>query len=206
MKNKFSIVALTGGIGSGKTLAANYFAELGIPIINADKIALDLAENNYLIKKKIISTFGIDSYKLGNYNKGYIAKIVFQKKYELEKLNKILHPPTISFIKSKIKSIKKDNSPYCIIEAALVVDNPIKKFIDYVVLIDSPLKSRIERLKSERNLSVPEIKMRIKSQLQIIEVKKQSDFIIKNYSSPEKLKNAVETLHEILVKLNSNAK
>ena len=202
MKKKFFVVALTGGIGSGKTLASKYFSDFKIPVINSDLIALEIAEKNNLIKRKIISAFGLNSYKLGSYNKKYISEIVFSDKLELEKLNKILHPPTIEFIKNKIKKYSHDSFPYCIVETALVDNVNLKKHVDFIAVIKSTKQNKINRLLEKRNLSMKEIKKRIKSQLTEKEFIKNADFVIENNASSFELSDSIHSLHKIFLSLS----
>ena len=77
-------LGITGGIGSGKTTVCKHFAQLGIPIYNADERAKYLVNHQKNLQKEIILHFGEDSFKNGEYNKPYISNIVFKDSQKLK--------------------------------------------------------------------------------------------------------------------------
>ena len=86
------VVGLTGGIGSGKSTIAKEFATLGIAVFNSDEQAKALIANNAQVKERIITAFGEEAYQNGEYNRAYIAQIVFNNPEKLAILNGIVHP------------------------------------------------------------------------------------------------------------------
>ena len=103
-------VAITGGIGSGKSTFANYLASKGYVVINADDVAKDILSSDEKIKKKIINEFGSDSYKDGKLNNRFIASQVFSNPANLRKLNSILHPQVLQKIDTLIDEKYKDEN------------------------------------------------------------------------------------------------
>ena len=85
-------VGLTGGIGSGKTVVANIFKVLGIPVFDADAAAKEIMEKDEKLIAKIKNEFGDESYQEDKLNRKYLADKVFNDAYQLEKLNAIVHP------------------------------------------------------------------------------------------------------------------
>ena len=86
------IIGLTGGIGSGKSTIAKEFVARGIPVYNSDDEAKKLIATNAQLRQRITETFGKNAYVNGQYNKAYIAQIVFNDANQLAKLNAIVHP------------------------------------------------------------------------------------------------------------------
>lgn len=195
------IIGITGGIGSGKTIASKLFEKYSVPVINADVIAKSIAENNLRVKQKIVSRFGAESYNFNNYNRKYIAKIVFQNKKALKDLNRIIHPPTFVKIKNKINLLEPQKNKYCIIEAALILKTQLQKIIDYIIMVEADKTIKIKRLIDAGNLSSEQIKSRMKSQMSDKEMKKYADFILLNNSSKADLKKSVSVLHKIFLSL-----
>ena len=85
-------LALTGGIGSGKSTVLNFFSQLGVPTFSADKKARTVMEENEKIKIKIINLFGTDAYTNNFLNTNLISGIIFKDSKKLHELNSIVHP------------------------------------------------------------------------------------------------------------------
>src|SRR6266436_2093155 len=86
-------VGLTGGIGSGKTVVANIFRQLSVPVYDADKEARMLTETNKEIKEKILAAFGSEIFNDDkSLNRGKLGAVVFSDKEKLSRLNEIIHP------------------------------------------------------------------------------------------------------------------
>jgi dephospho-CoA kinase len=110
------IIGLTGGIGSGKSTVAKIFAQLGIPVLDADATAKAIMNEDHSVKTKLIELFGEDAYKENQLNRPYIAQLVFEDAFKLQQLNAIIHPITIQYAKDWAS---KQSAPYVIKEAAL---------------------------------------------------------------------------------------
>ena len=85
-------IGLTGGIGAGKTTVAHLFSELGVPIYNSDAKAKELMVANTELKKKLIQSFGNETFNGGQLNRRYLSELVFNSKDLLNKLNALVHP------------------------------------------------------------------------------------------------------------------
>ena len=110
-----TMIGLTGGIGSGKSVVAKIFTTLGIPVFNADEAAKVMMQSNPEMKAKLIEQFGTSIYNVSGLQKGKLAEIVFNDPFQLQLLNAIVHPVTIQAAKDWAA---KQISPYVIKEAA----------------------------------------------------------------------------------------
>src|SRR5579864_1572871 len=99
-------VGLTGGIGSGKTTVAQIFEVLSVPVYYADSAARDLMNTDPDLKKKIIASFGTETYKNGVLNRSYLGSVVFRDTEKLNLLNSIVHPVTIRNSENWMKNQK----------------------------------------------------------------------------------------------------
>lgn len=88
-------IGLTGGIGSGKSIVAQIFSTLGVPVLDADALAKKIMHENDEVKSEIIHAFGVESYNEQGLNRSFIANIVFKDPFQLQLLNSIVHPATI---------------------------------------------------------------------------------------------------------------
>ncbi len=185
------IVGLTGGIGSGKTTVANMFKELGVPVYIADVEAKKLTNSSKYIKNKIIALLGDKAYLPDGINKKYVAKLIFNNKKLLEKVNQIIHPKVAEHFN---KWVKKQKGVYCIKEAAILFENRSYKDCDYTILVTAPSEIRIQRVVERDNASVKEIEVRMKNQWNDEKKTVLSDLIIHNID--------LQTTQEKVIEIN----
>ena len=137
-------LAVTGGIGSGKTAFCGFLISEGIPVINADSVSKELLENDKEIIKKITRTFGKDSYLEGKPNRIYLAEKVFANSENVTKINSILHPKVIKKVDILADELFKNNDIVAT-EAALIYEANMESRFDYVVLITADIKAEDEK-------------------------------------------------------------
>ena len=192
-------VAITGGIGSGKSTFANYLASKGYVVINADDISKDILASDESIIKKIIKEFGNDSYKDGKLNKKFIAAQVFSNPAKLNKLNSILHPRVLQKIDTIIEKKYKDDK-FVFIEAALIYEADIEKKFDYVVLVTTDFNIRLKRSVESGKFTEEDFIGRNNNQIPQEEKEKRADFI---FSNNESKKDLIKKADLLLLTLNS---
>ena len=127
-------IAVTGGIGSGKSLFCNFLNQLGIPVISVDEVSKELLETDKDIRGKIIKAFGSESFNGNIANKKYLAEKVFSNPLNVITINSIIHPKVIK--KVNILADEKLRSANIVAaEAALIYEADMEKYFDYVVLV-----------------------------------------------------------------------
>ena len=183
-------VAITGGIGSGKSFISNKFAELGVPIYNSDVRANIIINSNITVKELLIKNFGDDSFIDGELNKKLISKIIFNNKSKLDLINSIVHP----FVYQDYKSwLLIQKASYTIYESAIIYENnSIHKF-DKIIGVISDNKLKISRL-LKRGMNMKSITNIMKNQTDDLEIIKISDFLIYNNLN-NNLTNEVMRIH-----------
>lgn len=190
MKNNQPFVAgITGGIGSGKSTAAKFFEELGIPVYNSDTRAKTIQNENSEVKVKIIAAFGEEAYNENGLNKPFISKQVFQNNEKLKLLNSIVHPAVFQDFEDWKKAQKSD---IVMKEAAILIESGSYKDCDVVISVVVDIETRIARTIERDGLSREEILARINNQISDEERIVKSDFIIDNNGDLAHLKNEVE--------------
>ena len=191
------IIGITGGIGTGKTTVSKYLEDKGYYVINADQIAKDLLTNNNIIKEKIIKEFGANSYVNNQYNTSYISNIVFNNTKKLIRLNQIVHPAVLNQIINLIDTAMQKNIKIIFIDIALLFELNLEEGVDYILTITAKEDIRIDRVIKRSNLPIEEIKRRINNQISVEEVVQNSDFVIENNDTIEKLYNSVDYILDI---------
>lgn len=193
------IIGLTGGIGSGKSAAANFFKIIGIDVIEADKIANNVLEKEsagYLKFLKVFGTSFLD--KDGNVNKALLRKKIFVEPDLKKSLENIIHPIVRDTIS---KLITSSLSPYQIIEVPLIFETSSQNNYDRILLIDCEESLQIERASTRDSVNIKNIKNILLNQATRSERLSISDDVIENNSDLEHLKNEVNNLHKFYLNL-----
>ena len=199
MKSRKPIIGIMGGIGSGKSTVAGEFAKLGAKVINADKIAHDLLEENDT-RDKIIALFGIEIVDLqGNIERKKIAEIVFNNSELLFKLNSIIHPGVLQKTEELIEQYNQDDQCKAIIlDMPLLVEVGWDKRCDKLIFVDCDEKTRNNRVKgkfSEKN----HIKNRENFQISLDKKKNIADNMINNNSDFSTLVRQIAEIFSYIV-------
>ena len=190
-------VAITGNIGSGKSSFAKFLSDEGMPVIYVDDISKDILANDQNVREQIIQILGTNAFKGDKVNKKYIAEAIFSDSKKLRKINSILHPRVREEIdKLSHKLFAKNDIIF--VEAALIYESKIEKMYDYVVLISSDLKLRMERATQSNNFSKDEFIKREANQIDEDTKKKKADFIFSNNGTIEELKQKATLLLNLL--------
>jgi len=195
-------VGLTGGIGSGKSTAAQIFEVLGIPVYYADVAAKRLMNENVELRSAIINIFGKEAYSNETLDRKYIASIVFSDPAKLESLNAIVHPATK---KDGESWMLQQTTPYAIHEAALIFEAKVSDRLDYVIGVSSPAELRIKRAMERDNVTREEVLKRMNKQLDEEIKMSNCDFILIN-DEQELLIPQVIKLHQKLLDLSKQRK
>lgn len=196
------VVAITGGIASGKSEVAKIISKKNYPIISTDLLAKDLMNNDISLKKKLINEFGEDIYFLdGKLNSKKLSEIVFSTQNEskkIKKLNSIVHPIVIDKMIETIESLITNGNRLIFVESALVYESGLDAGFDYIITISSDYETRINRAMTRTNLSREEIIARINEQISQEEKIRLSDFEIENNKSIKELEDATILLLSII--------
>ena len=194
-------VGLTGGIGSGKSTASNFFELFGSFVINADEEAKKILSSNETVQHELISEFGTDIIDVsGEINKAKLARVAFQDEDHQQRLNSVIHPYIYNSIDDHINDVLKDGKfDIFIVDGALIFESGYDVHMDYIVVVTALLKNRMERALARQTLSREEILKRIELQWPEEEKVNLADFVIHNDGSEEDLKNNVKILIEKLI-------
>ena len=183
-------IAITGGIGSGKTYISNMFSKLGIPIYNSDEQAKKIIKLNIDVKYALINNFGKDCYSNGNLNKKYISSLIFNDKNKLKLINSIVHP----FVRDDYNNwLVIQKSAYTIYESAIIYENGVEHNFDKIIGVISPIGLRNTRL-SSRGMDNLSIKNVMDNQISDFTIANLSDFVIYNDLNND-LNNDVNDIH-----------
>ncbi len=188
------IVALSGGIASGKSTIANLFAQLGVPIIDADVIARQVVEIGTDAYKVIVKHFSQEILLPNNeIDRSQLRDIIFNNDHERLWLNNLLHP--IIQEQTQIQ-IAQQTAAYVIWVVPLLVENNLHNLADRVLMVDTPEQLQLERLIQRDNIDESLAKKMISSQISSQKRLTYADDIIVNNGDLTSLTAQVNKLHQ----------
>jgi dephospho-CoA kinase len=193
------IIALTGGIGSGKSTAGEIFAKLGAVVVDSDLLARDVIQRGTEGFDLVVAAFGDQILKNGDIDRAALGAIVFKDQAKLAKLTAITHPLIRQAFKDFISKAPADS--IVINQIPLLVESHSNYSFDAVITVSASERIRKQRL-IERGLSESEISQRMAAQATDIQREAISDFIIKNDGDLVELTSAVEKIWSKLQILN----
>ncbi len=190
------VIGLTGGIGSGKTTVANFFADLGIDIIDADIAARKVVEPNSKALTQISRHFGQQFIQAdGTLNRSLLRSQIFSNEQDKKWLNNLLHP---LIRQSMLDDIQKSQSSYCLLVAPLLIENNLQGLVKRTLVIDITEEEQVRRSVLRDPSSSDEIKRIIASQIARSDRLKHADDVIDNsHSNLAKIKNNVIKLDQM---------
>ncbi|MGR9052592.1 MAG: dephospho-CoA kinase [Gammaproteobacteria bacterium] len=194
-------IGLTGGIGAGKTTVTQLFAELGIPIIDADVIAHQLVQPGQPALYRIRDTFGptiIDA--SGGLDRAKLRSIVFNDSELKKKLEAIVHPLVFQEIEMETDRL---DTLYCIVSIPLLFETGMQHSVDRILVVDCPPETQIVRVMQRNGLSETEVRKIIAAQTPRALRIEQGDDIIDNSTTDTELAEQVKKLHNLYLSLSS---
>ena len=193
------VVALTGGVGSGKSSVAALLAGLGVPVIDADEISHALTAPGSPVLGLIGDAFGTDFIDTdGRLNRAAMRDLVFSNSSARARLESILHPRIGLEMRRRLAAL---SAHYAVLEIPLLFETGQTGIADRVLVVDLPESEQIRRVRSRSGLDVAEIRRIIASQVSRSKRLEGADDIIDNSGDPEALEDQVNRLHRCYLEL-----
>ncbi|MCY9837342.1 dephospho-CoA kinase [Aeromonas media] len=189
------VVAITGGIGSGKTTIANQFAALGIEVVDADLIAREVVAPGTPALAAIVNHFGAEMLtEQGLLDRRALRERIFSDPAAKSWLNALLHP----IIRSEmLRQCAAVSSPYCLLVVPLLVENRLTELADRVLVIDVDEATQIERTCRRDGVSREQAQAILASQANRSERLAMADDVLDNQSgTTETIRERILALHE----------
>ena len=192
------LIGLTGGIASGKSLAAEELKRLGAYLIDADEIAREVVKPGLPAYLDIVKEFGKGILNADKtIDRKALGKVVFSNPEIRKRLEQITHPRILDEINKNVKTVKgKNPDAIIVVDAALLIEAGLHKKMDKVIVVYADEKTQIERMMKRDNFTMDEAKNRISAQIPLQEKRKYADFVIENVEgkNKEKIKDEVKAI------------
>lgn len=187
-------VALTGGIASGKSAAANVFRELGVPVIDTDRIARAIVEPGERGLQALTRELGpgiLDSN--GRLDRASLRRRIFSDATLRGRVDALLHPMILERVEEELDRL---DAPYAVIEIPLLAETGLSEDFDRVLVIDADDSVRIARLRQRDGASFEEAQAALRAQASREARLRIATEVIENNGSRAELAAAVRRLHE----------
>ena len=193
-------VGLTGGIGAGKSTVADLFSKRGAVVIRSDELARQVIEPQTPGFKQVTSRFGNEIVNdEGNIDRAKLAQVVFNDDVALKDLENIVHP----LVRERTNKLMSEQTSETIIvnEIPLLLEKKMESLFDFLVIVISSEKNRLERL-SQKGVLEEQAKARMAKQVNDQVRKAAADFLIVNDGNLDQLEADVEKIWQTLQERN----
>lgn len=193
------VVGLTGGIASGKTTVSEMFADLGIPVIDADDLAREVVEPGTPGLAAIVEEFGEDVLDAqGRLDRKKVGELVFRNEEAREALNAIMHPRIGAAGAKYIADYHDHPAPYVMYEGALLVETGAYEGFAALVVVSADESVQRLRLIARDGYTVSEANARIESQLPLARKVAFADYVVTNNGNLDGTRAQVANVHQQL--------
>jgi len=194
------VVAVSGGIGSGKSTVCRMLVDLGAIIFNADSVARRLMEEDDGLRRDIVFAFGEGAYeKNGRLDRGYLASVVFADEQSRRRANAIVHPRVATAFKHAREEAESAGVSLLVHESALITEVRNLDVFDAIVIVESPLSLRIDRAFERDGTSRESIEARARLQPSNADFRRVADYIIENTGTLDDLRREVRRVYDAVV-------
>ena len=178
------IIGLTGGIATGKSTVAKMFINYGIPVVDTDKISLDLLKKGSNAYNEVIALFGNEILLTnGDINRKKLGRAIFNDNVKRKKLNNIIHPRVKAITTSEVQRHEELGAEIIVIDVPLLFETNFVKLVDKTIVVYTTPKLQIERLIGRDSIKKEYALLKIDSQIPIGEKVKLADYVINNSKS-----------------------
>ena len=159
------LIAISGGIGSGKSIVSRIVSVMGYPVYDCDSHASALMTASDEVRQQVAEAFGVESYREdGTLNRPYLSAKVFGNDEALSRLNSIVHPATASDMLQWAEIQQKNGVTMAFVETALLHTAHIDRLVDEVWHVTAPADTRVKRVMVRSGLTAQQVQNRMAAQ------------------------------------------
>lgn len=194
------ILGLTGGIGSGKSAAAQHFTDLGVHLVDADHAARWVVEPGRPALERIVERFGHQVLQTDGYlNRAALRQLIFEDAEQRRWLENLLHP----LIGNEIRDyLAQATSPYAILVSPLLIESGQNRMTQRVLVVDAPEHMQVQRTMQRDQSQEEQVRAILNAQASREERLRHADDVLLNDRDPAWLRSEVERLHHFYLTLN----
>ncbi len=187
-------IALTGGIGSGKSVVGKIFSLLGVHVFSADELAKDLYNHPEMLEA-VVKTFGKQMLSNGQLNRKALADVVFSNKESLKKLNALTHPEVMRSYSDATKDLPADS--ICMLETAIVFEAGLQQHFNRIIAVYAPTELCLQRVLKRDQTIADAVKNRMKQQWSPECKAEKADIVIVNDDTKLLIPQVISCYHQL---------
>jgi len=192
-------LGITGGLGSGKSTAADFFKEFGAIVYDADFIAKRLINENKALQEKLKKTFGGEIFTDdGRLSSPLLAKTAFSSRKKQNKLNAITHPYVHHELERIFREENAQGTSILVVEASMLYEAKSEGQYDAILVVTASQDTRLRRSLKRGTLTQIQIQKRMFLQMPEEEKISRADYVIYNNGSQAELKRKCRNIYDIL--------
>jgi dephospho-CoA kinase len=188
------VVGITGGIGAGKGLAADFFRSRGAAIVDADEVARDLMQPGSRLLGEVADAFGQGVLRSdGSLDRGRLSQAVFGDAQAVARLNALTHPPIRAETERRIEELRRHGAArvVCLV-APLLVEAGCKELVDRLLVVVAEEDERVRRVVARDGISEGDVRRRMAAQLSQDVVSREADWVIDTTPGREEARRQLE--------------
>jgi len=195
-------IAITGGAGSGKSVVARRFQELGAAVLDADAIAHRVVEVGAPAWEELRKTFGPEFFREnGSLNRPLMARRVFSDPQARRRLNEIVHPHVAREIRARLAELERQGVKIVLVEVPLLFEAGLERGYDKVIVVDAAPQEQMARLRARDYRGEEEIQGIIEAQMPLTDKAARADYVVDNRGPLEETRRQVQIIWEDLQKI-----
>lgn len=197
-------IAITGGIGSGKSMVARLLRESGYTVVDCDKIAGQITKRRKILKTlKRQLPYSVKGKIFLRYDRQAVAKHVFGDQAELKKLNAITHPAIMNQV---IKGMKRAKGQIAFAEVPLLFEGGFENLFDGVIVVKRDISTRIASVMERSNLTKEQVENRIKNQVDYENITKNTHTLLYEIKNDSDIPTLFKNLKGVLIEIEKTIK
>jgi dephospho-CoA kinase len=195
------VIAITGGVGAGKSAVASDFRDIGATVFSADEAAREVLEPGSATLDAVFREFGPNYFLAdGRLDRRRMAELVFSDSDARKRLESIMHPPIRRLLTERTNEVlSKNPKAFVFVEVPLLYETGAKSGYDAVIAVIAFRKNQVRRLRERDGLDEKEVNKRIATQLPMEEKALRADYVIDNNGNRDALKRAVRSVWDQIV-------
>lgn len=188
-------VGLTGNVASGKTTVADRWRELGVTVVDADRLGHAVLDEDPGAREALVAEFGPGILAPGGaIDRGALGEAAFASPARVARLNAIVHPPLLERLDGELERAREAGAELAVVDAALVFEFGLGEVLDVLVLVTAPASVREERLRRSRGMDAERFRRVMETQIPDDEKVAACDYVIENDGSLERLRERADAV------------